>query len=97
MIEIALLPTSIPRFCSILNLPQAVQTQALNLLDLAEKMDLTAGRGPTGIAAASVYLASKMKGVEKTQKEISDAAGVTEVTIRNRYKEICSALEISLS
>ena len=87
----------IPRFCSILNLPQAVQAQALNLLDLAEKMDLTAGRGPTGIAAASVYLASKMKGVEKTQKEISDAAGVTEVTIRNRYKEICSALEISLS
>lgn len=86
----------IPRFCSILNLPQEVLASALTILDKAEQMDLTAGRGPTGIAAASVYLASKMGGFEKTQKEISDAAGVTEVTIRNRYKEMCKALDINL-
>ena len=63
-------------------------------MEKAEQIDLTAGRGPTGIAAASVYLAGIIKGYEKTQREVSDAAGVTEVT-RNRYKEICEALEIN--
>lgn len=100
-LQISVQPSSpadyIPRFCSILNLPQEVNAQSLFLLSEAEKADLTAGRGPTGIAAASVYLASKMKGYEKTQREISDAAGVTEVTIRNRYKEMVNALNITLN
>ena len=86
----------IDRFCSVLELPREVITQAHNIVDRAEQIDLTAGRGPTGIAAASVYLASKMRGFERTQKEVSDAAGVTEVTIRNRYKEMCNALDINL-
>tara|TARA_R110002020_G_scaffold363462_4_gene575764 strand:- start:2310 stop:3248 length:939 start_codon:yes stop_codon:yes gene_type:complete len=100
-LQISVQPSSpadyIPRFCSILNLPQEVKAQSLFLLGEAERVDLTAGRGPTGIAAASVYLASKMKGYEKTQREISDAAGVTEVTIRNRYKEMVNALNITLN
>ena len=87
----------IPRFCSILKLPNEVNAEAISILIRAEKADLTAGRGPTGIAAASVYLASKIRGFERTQREISDAAGVTEVTIRNRYKEMCEALEINLN
>ncbi len=85
----------VPRFCSILTLPPEVESESLRILDLAESIDLTAGRGPTGIAAASVYLASKLKGYERTQRQVSDAAGVTEVTIRNRYKEICTALDIN--
>ena len=85
----------VPRFCSILQLPIEVECESLRILDLAESIDLTAGRGPTGIAAASVYLASKLKGHERTQRQVSDAAGVTEVTIRNRYKEICNALAIN--
>jgi transcription initiation factor TFIIB len=100
-LKISVAPSSpadyIPRFCSILKLPQQVQVKALQILESAERQDLTAGRGPTGIAAASVYLASKMLSHEKTQREISEAAGVTEVTIRNRYKEICKALDINLS
>ena len=100
-LKISVAPSSpadyIPRFCSILKLPTEVKVKALQILEDAEKQDLTAGRGPTGIAAASVYLASKMLSHEKTQREISEAAGVTEVTIRNRYKEICKALDINLS
>ena len=87
----------IPRFCSILNLSQSVETSASRILVRAEEIDLTAGRGPTGIAAASVYLASIIEGEERTQREVSDAAGVTEVTIRNRYKEICGALKIDIN
>ena len=57
--------------------------------------ELTAGRGPTGIAAASVYLASLMTKNHRTQREVSEAAGITEVTIRNRYKELCKSLNIN--
>jgi transcription initiation factor TFIIB len=39
-----------------------------------------------GLAAASLYLAGVIEGEIKTQKEIAEAAGVTEVTVRNRYK-----------
>ena len=85
----------IPRFCSILNLPQISQRQALEILADAERIELTAGRGPTGIAAASVYLASLMTKNSRTQREVSEAAGITEVTIRNRYKELCKALSIN--
>jgi len=85
----------IPRFCSILNLPQITQRQALEILADAERIELTAGRGPTGIAAASVYLASLMTKNSRTQREVSEAAGITEVTIRNRYKELCKALSIN--
>jgi len=87
----------IPRFCSILNLPIEVETSAIDILKQAEEIDLTAGRGPTGIAAASVYLASLINKHDRTQREVSDAAGVTEVTIRNRYKEICDALNIDVN
>ena len=85
----------VPRFCAILNLPTQVEVYAKDILSRAEDIDLTAGRGPTGIAAASVYLSGIIKGHERTQREVSDAAGVTEVTIRNRYKEICEALNIN--
>jgi len=84
----------IPRFCSTLHLKNNVETSACELLEKAAQQQLTAGRGPTGIAAASVYLASRIEGTPRTQREVSVAAGVTEVTIRNRYKEICKALFI---
>jgi|TARA_B100000282_G_scaffold296874_1_gene280707 transcription initiation factor TFIIB len=85
----------IPRFCSILNLPNLTETRAMKILSDAEKIELTAGRGPTGIAARSVYLASLITQNARTQKEVSEAAGITEVTIRNRYKELCVALSIN--
>ena len=39
-----------------------------------------------GLAAAALYLACLQNNENKTQKEISDASGVTEVTVRNRCK-----------
>jgi transcription initiation factor TFIIB len=39
-----------------------------------------------GLAAAALYVACVMNGEYKTQKDVAEAAGVTEVTIRNRYK-----------
>jgi transcription initiation factor TFIIB len=60
----------------------------------AIRIKLTVGRGPASIAAACVYISTQIVGEHRTQVEISEAAQVTEVTIRNRYKELVRRLEI---
>jgi transcription initiation factor TFIIB len=99
-LELKLLPTIprdyISRFCSELKLSADVQAKTLEILVEATKKELTSGRGPTGIAAASLYIASVLCGERRTQREVADVAGVTEVTIRNRYKEITKKLDIGI-
>src|SRR5512137_2036403 len=95
-----LLPTSpidyIPRFCSGLNLKGEVQAKGIEILRQAAEKELTSGRGPTGVAAAAIYIASILCGDRRTQREVADVAGVTEVTIRNRYKELAEELDIEI-
>ena len=62
----------------------------------ATEEGITSGKGPTGVAAAAIYIAANMENQPRTQKEIADVAGVTEVTIRNRYKEISAALNMEV-
>ncbi len=84
----------IPRFCTILGLSDKVQAKALEILKKAKKVGISSGKGPTGIAAAVIYIASVLTGERRTQREIADTLGITEVTIRNRFKEIVSKLKI---
>ncbi len=84
----------IPRFASALKLTAETQSKAVEILEMAEKSELTSGRGPTGIAAASLYVAALMNNEKRTQREVADIAGVTEVTIRNRYKELFKRLKL---
>ncbi|MFQ6136625.1 MAG: transcription initiation factor IIB [Candidatus Hydrothermarchaeales archaeon] len=86
----------VPRFRSELNLPPEVQSKAIELIKSAMDLQLTSGRGPTGLSAAAIYIASILAGERVTQKEVADVAGVTEVTIRNRYKELTQKLEIEI-
>lgn len=69
---------------------------ALHIIETAAKLNLTSGRGPTGIAAAATYIASVIIGDRRTQREIANIAKVTEVTIRNRYKELMERLQINM-
>ncbi len=85
----------IPRFASSLNLSADSQTKSVEILEMARDIELTSGRGPTGIAAAALYVASLIHGEKRTQREVADVAGVTEVTIRNRYKELIRKLKLS--
>jgi transcription initiation factor TFIIB len=54
------------------------------------------GKSPAGIAAAAIYTACVLEEVGRTQKEISEITGVTEVTLRNRQKDIAEYLNIDL-
>ncbi|MCU0642346.1 MAG: hypothetical protein MUF61_02100 [archaeon] len=82
----------ISRFSSILHLSPKAQNEALKILKRADISELTSGRGPAGIAAAALYVAALMNDEKKTQREVADVAGITEVTIRNRYKELIDRL-----
>ena len=84
----------VPRFGSLLGLSEKVQVKAVEVLDDAAKHDVTSGKGPIGVAAAALYIAAVLQGEKKTQREVADIIGVTEVTIRNRYKEMIEALGI---
>ncbi|MCX6777975.1 MAG: transcription initiation factor IIB [Candidatus Micrarchaeota archaeon] len=86
----------VPRFVAGLGLSGKVQEKAFELMKKATKKRLISGRGPTGLAAAAVYTASVLCNEQRTQKEVADAAGITEVTIRNRYKELKTELDLPL-
>lgn len=87
----------VSRFVTELNLSGKAQEQAINILNAALQKGLVSGRGPMGVAAAAVYIASVITEERKTQKEVADVAGVTEVTIRNRYRELRKALGLNVA
>jgi transcription initiation factor TFIIB len=79
-----------------LRLSEATQYMASQILDEAERRRISAGKDPRGLAAAALYIACRKTGEKRTQKEIAEEAGVTEVTIRNRYGELVKKLKINL-
>ena len=83
----------ITKFSNQLTMQGKVEEIAHKILAGAKELKLTSGRGPTGIAAAASYIASVLTGERKTQREIAEIAQVTEVTIRNRYKELVERLQ----
>jgi transcription initiation factor TFIIB len=91
-----LLPQSprdyIARFCNKLGLDMEVQRKAKEILEAVEREELASGVAPSGVAAATIYIAAMLCGRPCTQKDVAEVAGVTEVTIRNRYKAISEAL-----
>ncbi len=82
----------VTKFSNQLTMQGKVEDIAHKILSTAKELKLTSGRGPTGIAAAASYIASVLTGERKTQREIAEIAQVTEVTIRNRYKELVERL-----
>jgi transcription initiation factor TFIIB len=78
----------VSRIASIAKLSEKSKRKAIVILNQAKDLGIVAGKDPMGIAAAALYLACISTGEVKSQKEISIASGVTEVTIRNR----CSGL-----
>ena len=86
----------ISRISNQLGLFGDVEWLASRLLREAFDLKLTSGRGPASMAAACMYISSRVFGVAVTQEQIAVAAEVTEVTVRNRYKELVRALDIDV-
>ena len=86
----------VTKFCNQLAMQGNVEELAHKILFVASELRLTSGRGPTCIAAAASYIASRLAGERKTQREIAEIAQVTEVTIRNRYKELVENLQFNV-
>jgi transcription initiation factor TFIIB len=97
-LNISLVPVNpidyLPKFVNKLNLSQKTQTDAAKLLECAVKTDLTSGRSPQGTAAAALYLTALINKEKRTQRAVAETANVTEVTIRNRYKELLRELNL---
>lgn len=86
--------TYISRLANQLDLPAPIETLAYKIIRVLRQVRLTSGRSPVSMAAAAMYVASTIAGKKKTQRNISEVANVTEVTIRNRYKELLNIVEI---
>src|SRR5256712_6445814 len=97
-LKLKLMPTKpqdyVSRFCSELKLTGEVQSRAVEILNEAPDNELTPRPRPTDVAAAAIYIASILANERRTQREVAEVAGVTEVTIRNRYKELTEKLGI---
>ena len=72
------------------------QGAAIAILREARRKRASAGKDPMGLAAAALYIACLQHNEKKTQKDIAEAAGVTEVTVRNRYKALKKLLSLEI-
>jgi len=86
----------VPKIASAVELDEVTQRMAIEIIDEAERLRITVGKAPMGMAAAALYLACTMNGENRTQKELAEASGVTEVTIRNRYKDLKRSLDLDM-
>jgi len=74
-----------------------VERLALEIAGKTETKSITDGKAPNGIASAYLYVSSVLLGQNVLQRDVSSVSGVTEVTIRNRVKEILSTHKMTLT
>ena len=86
----------VARFGSDLGVNGEVRTKAIDIIRKAKEKGLTSGKSPTGTAAAALYIASIMADERKTQREVASVSNTTEVTVRNRYKELIDQLGLEV-
>ena len=73
-------------------LAEKTKRQAIEIMDKVKQNQISAGKDPMGLAATVVYISCIKTGENISQKEISNVAGITEVTLRNRYKDLKNRL-----
>ena len=86
----------VPRYIADLGLDSEVEGLTNKILNAYNSRFSISGKDPKGLCAGAIYLACKMKELEVTQQQIVDSVGVTEVTLRSRYKELKTKLKIDV-
>lgn len=87
----------ISKISNLTNTDVRVERLALEIADKTKDQNVSDGKAPNGIASAYLYIASLLLGQNVLQRDVSSVAGVTEVTIRNRCKEILSSYKLSIT
>ncbi len=75
------------------------ERRAVEIVIAARRLRTTEGKAPTAVAAAALYMAymelhpeeSFDPGTRVTQMDIAEAAGISEVTLRNRLRTISTS------
>lgn len=86
--------TYIPKLGSIMNLSPTTQRKAVEIIMKAKEKGMLSGKAPMSMAIAALYLSSRQNNEKRTQLEMSGAAKITEVTLRNRTQELVTKLKI---
>ncbi len=76
----------VARIASKVGLSEKTKRYAVKILKKAKQNEISAGKDPMGMAASALYISTLRMGMNCSQKIIAQAAGVTEVTLRNRCK-----------
>jgi transcription initiation factor TFIIB len=76
-------------------LSEKSKRMAIETMNALTKQEISAGKLPMGLAATVLYISCLSNGENITQKDIADASGVTEVTIRNRFKDLKARLQLN--
>ncbi len=74
-------------------LSEKTKRMAMKTMSKLVAKKISAGKAPMGLAATVLYMSCLANGENKTQKDLAEMAGVTEVTIRNRIKDLKSKME----
>ncbi|MDP9488741.1 MAG: transcription initiation factor IIB [Thermoproteota archaeon] len=84
----------IDKIANKIELNEITTRHARDLMKKVLEQEFSAGKDPMGFAGAVLYVSLQMEGKTVRQIDIAEAAGVTEVTIRNRAKELKSKLHL---
>lgn len=84
----------IDKIANKIELNEITTRHARDFMKKVLEQEFSAGKDPMGFAGAVLYVSLQMEGKTVRQIDIADAAGVTEVTIRNRAKELKSKLHL---
>ncbi len=87
----------VSRFINHLGLNANAEGLAVQLIRAGREMQLTHGKGPISIAAAVIYIVSVLLNDRRTQRQIAEVTNVTEVTVRNRYKDFIENVAITIT
>ena len=87
----------ISKIANMTNTDTRIERLSLEIAEKTKDRNIADGKAPNGIAAAYLYIASILLGQSVLQRDISSVSGVTEVTIRNRCKEILTSFKLNVT
>jgi transcription initiation factor TFIIB len=86
----------VPRYVTDLGLGSEIVELTSKILTVYISKFSISGVDPKGLCAGAIYIACRLRNIELTQLQIANSIGITEVTLRSRYKELKKKLNITL-